>query len=205
VISLDTFFVSKFMAHTTKKSAVPLSSTPTGSVRKSTSLVSSIRDIDWRLYRPNRAGAIPFFIVDKTIFFCLGEDATFKQFTDFGGGVMSTETSLEGGIRELQEESLEIFGPINYDDVQDCLIVTSRNMMIFFLPVNLPLSTYVKMFNIKKETERSLEVTNIFWFTQHQLQALIKGYDSRMRLFYKVRNILDPVFTDIVTELLKRK
>lgn len=172
---------------------------------KSTSLLTRIGKINWSLYRPNRAGAIPYIVEGDTIHFCLGEDALSKQLTDFGGGVAMSETSLEGGLRELREESLDIFEPLLEKDIQDLFVVTSKTMMVFFLPVTLPASTYTKMFDVRKEFEKNLEVTNIFWMTHHQLKGLLEGhhYDGRLKLFYKVRNILQSIYPEIVKSLLK--
>jgi len=73
-----------------------------------------------------RAGVIPFTIYDNRLYFLMGIDRATGELTDFGGHSKMTETIAETALRELTEETCEIFK----DDLrmaQSCLFISTQN------------------------------------------------------------------------------
>lgn len=89
--------------------------------------------------RLSRAGVIPFTIKNDTVYFLMGIDRKTGEYTDFGGGVKNHETFVSCAIRELSEESCELFtGVITEQVLKNSFAVANRNKtnVIFFPFIN---------------------------------------------------------------------
>lgn len=74
------------------------------------------KSIAWKRRKNiQRAGVIFYFFdetADKEIYFILGLDRKFEEWTDFGGSVNVGENGSEAAYREMKEETLDVFQPL---------------------------------------------------------------------------------------------
>lgn len=158
---------------------------------------------------PIRSGAIIYTHHQGKTYFCLGVDTNYGDLTDFAGGVKKDEMLMEngviiGGLRELEEESLGIFGHLKYEDVANQLSFYSSNMLIMFIKLDVNMVNIKKAFseNAEKVGEfvpnKDLEVSDIQWIEKSEFLDSISGRGKR--LYSRVRKILCKV-VDIVSAI----
>lgn len=135
-----------------------------------------VRDVDWdiSLQRFIRAGIIPYFVKNNTIFFGFGLDAATAGIGDFGGHVEAKDTDvLDAAIREYQEESLSIFGDLNREILQDCFVLIGPETAEILLPVNKNAMEYCTKFRELIRDNPEHEVQEIIWLTKEQISKII--------------------------------
>lgn len=142
-----------------------------------------------------RAGAIIYTKDRDKTYFCLGVDTQSGDLTDFGGGVKRYETVIEGGLRELKEESEGIFGNLTVQDVNETLCFHTDNMAISFIPVEGDMNKYVKEFRKKVKNNPNPEVCDIVWLSKDELLESIHGRGRKM--YIRVRRLLTNVTREI--------
>lgn len=153
---------------------------------------------------PIRSGAIIYTHHLGETYFCMGVDSCYGDLTDFAGGVKSGETIIRGGLRELHEESLGIFGELNENNIGQNLAFYSNNMVIMFIRLQINIEKSKRDFNNKiKEREsetfaNKLEVSNIYWLKKSDFLDSIHGKGRKM--YNRVQKILSKV-TDIIQAL----
>jgi hypothetical protein len=152
---------------------------------------------------PIRSGVIVYTHYKGKTYFCLGIDSAYGDLTDFAGGVKKDETVIEGGLRELEEESQGIFGKITPSEVQNCTTFYSSNMLIIFIRRDVDMEKIKRDFLSrvnKKEpnTNKEIEVSNIVWLESKDFLDSINS--KGRRLYSRVRRILYKVI-DIVAAL----
>ncbi len=145
---------------------------------------------------PVRSGVIIYTRKNNKTFFCLGVDADSKDLTDFGGGVTKDETVVEGGLRELKEESQGIFGAISVEEIENTISFCSYNMAIIFIPKDVDMDKITKDFNSKIEKTENFEVSGIKWLDTEELLESIHGRGKKLyvrvvRLLSKVTNTIN--------------
>lgn len=146
-----------------------------------------------------RSGVIPYTLTENNrIIFLLGVDLQSKQYCDFGGGVKKNETSIDGAIREFNEESQEIFEKDelykkeNYENLLSFMI--ERKMAITFRPIPRKWlikarDDFKKRINEKGMSEELIEVVDIAWVDQDEFFKLINNYND-FRLWKRIKNFL---------------
>ena len=160
--------------------------------------ISLARDINVVKDNHIRSGAIIYTKCNNVTYFCLGVDTQSGNLTDFGGGVKKFETIVEGGLRELEEESQGIFGDINPDDIENSVVFHSYNMAIMFIPLEVNPREITKAFMERIRKEEEHEVCDITWLTTDELLESIHGRGRK--LYIRVRKLLSKV-TSTITEL----
>ena len=145
-----------------------------------------------------RSGAIIYTRYNNVTYFCLGIDTESGNLTDFGGGVKRGETIVEGGLRELEEESQGVFGNIGPDDIENAVIFHSHNMAIMFIPLEVNPREITKKFMNKIKNEDEHEVCDITWLNAEEFLESIHGRGKK--LYIRVRKLLSKV-TSTITEL----
>ncbi len=146
---------------------------------------------------PVRAGVIPFTVRDNHIYFLLGIDRRTRELTDFGGGVKSTETMVEGALREFYEESCKIFGDIiTKSDLEKSMAVTNatRDTAIIFLHVN---SSWIDIAETKfKRSQQELsnikkhnELIGIKWVVDQYFRLIAFNRRSQC-MWRRIQNML---------------
>lgn len=155
-----------------------------------------------------RSGAIIYTHFKGETYFCMGIDSSYGDLTDFAGGVKKTDESvLHGGLRELQEESLGIFGDLKVEDISESLAFYCSNMLIMFIRLNIDIEKTKEDFKIQVKNKSqnnvvgeftSLEVSEIYWLKKEEFLDSILGKGKRM--YSRVRKILSKV-TEIISVL----
>ena len=138
------------------------------------------RDVNplWFQGKVYRCGVIPYIVLKGKVYFCMGRDSKSQDITDFGGGLSMKrdKTPIRAAVRELKEESLNIFKRTS-KDVMSCLCVYNNSSLIVF--VNVGYSSYnmsVKKFKLsyKNLNESECEMDNIIWLDVDQLNTYIQ-------------------------------
>ena len=150
---------------------------------------------------PIRSGAIIYTHFQGKTYFALGQDSMYGDLTDFSGGKKQGESIIEGGLRELEEESLGVFGKIGVSDVKECMGFHTNNMLIMFIHLDVNMQRIVEEFDKRlgeKGENENLEVNQIVWVEKSDFLNIIDG--KGRRLYSRVRRLLSKV-TDIISEI----
>ncbi len=152
---------------------------------------------DLRKINVRRSSVIPYIIINDSIYFLFGIDTDSGDITDFGGGCKSNEFALYGGLREFEEESNGIFGPV-YDEIKksNYVALKDRNMATIFVPLEKEwLHTAKKIFeNERKNTKTKcrLEIKELLWLSEEHLENMLidpTSHDyklwTKLRRYYK--------------------
>lgn len=162
-----------------------------------TSQIQKIKEIDWSKVKPERAGFIIYQKIDGEYFFCLGVDFEHGEITDFAGGISYHRdgTALKGALRELNEESLGIFGEINPKDLDDCWSIYNDKTMTIFLPKSFDESKREEYRRIVKADD---EICDLVLLSLDDFKTLLTGeklkFDSGCReraLYFRVQNLIN--------------
>lgn len=143
-----------------------------------------------------RGGAVIYTQFEGELLFCLGCDAEYQTFTDFGGGFSKKRDIILGHciVRELREESLGVF---NYKVTQvlDFPAIHNSEIAIAFIPVDSEIvfaSAFQFDHTLKTFTGR-LEVDKIEWFSIQTLgDAITNG-----EVYNKVADLIQPILPNI--------
>lgn len=161
--------------------------------------MSLLKSVTMETDSPIRSGAIIFTQCAGNTYFCLGIDRCYGDLTDLSGGIRKNEGVIEGGLRELKEESLGVFD-ISMQEVQNSLGFHTNNMLIMFLKMNVNMEAIKKEFNEKMKHKKyeNLEVTGLIWLDTKEFINCIEG--KGRKLYSRVKKILCNV-TEIISAL----
>lgn len=121
--------------------------------------------------RPQRAGVILYTYVNDVLYFGFGVDSVYHELTDFGGHLdRSDKNAIAGALRELKEESLNVFN-FDYQDVKDDMIIYDDKMAILLVYTNLSPKQVNEKFKLKLKNAKKPEVNDIQWLTLDELKA----------------------------------
>lgn len=162
---------------------------------------SLVKNVRMEVSGPVRSGAILYTKQKGKTYFCMGSDSSYGDLTDFAGGVRKGETIITGGLRELKEESLGVFGEIKESDVQDSICFYTNNMLIMF--IYLPLLDMEKskeLFKLKASEEKKgkIEVSKLVWLEKKEMVECVNG--KGLKMYSRVKKILSKV-TDLISAL----
>lgn len=154
--------------------------------------VDRIKNIDFSTFKPVRAGVIVYTFHKHKTFFILGIDTKSGDVTDFAGGVsFKKEDPLSGGLRELMEESLGIFGNIRVDEIINCISVYDKENLIIFVPINIDINSKIDEFSFRVKHLRNPEVIKLKILSKKDFVALIDGNSIGENVMYdRIRNLL---------------
>jgi len=159
--------------------------------------VNYIKNLDFNSFHPKRAGAIIYTLYKNKIQFVLGKDTDSGDATDFAGGIaIKTENGLAGGLRELTEESLGIFGKITAEEIKNCIAVYDADNLIMFIPIHIDITKKYQEFAYRVKLLKDPEVSDLYIINKRQFISLIKGgsingtvmYDRVRKLLFGTRN-----------------
>ena len=88
--------------------------------------VTTFSDVDWDSYRPVRIGVIPYIINSDYPYWILGVDYEHSEIASFSGGARyrsGDDDAIAALSREWKEETLNIFGDLNRDNIPEASIV----------------------------------------------------------------------------------
>ena len=161
------------------------------SVKNIEVFTSAIKNVKMDADGPIRSGAIIYTHFQGKTYFALGQDSVYGDLTDFSGGKKQNETIIEGGLRELEEESLGVFGKMGVTDVKESSGFYSNNMLIMFIHLNVNMQDIVKEFNTRLVNKTNVEVNGIIWLEKRDFIDTING--KGRRLYSRVRRVLSKV------------
>jgi len=165
--------------------------------KESKSLVKKclVKDLDLNVVKPQRAGVIMYTKINDLLYFGLGVDTLSGEYTDFGGGISYKDKNdknvIEGALREYNEETLGIFGNLNYNDVVDCNVIYNYHNLILFRYVAVDFDNILLQFNIEYNNKIKQgilpEVCNIKWLTLKEFKDVVA---TRGKIFHRVQCFL---------------
>ncbi len=163
--------------------------------KKPTVFKTTVKNLDLQCVKPQRAGIILYTIHNGNVYFALGLDSKSHDLTDFGGHIVYQydENVVCGALREFNEETLEMFDDVKYDDIQDCPVIYDEKNLIIFMHVICDPDVVCRSFNSyydkqshnivntiqksqknsKKKTES--EVCGITWLTWEDFKYSINN------------------------------
>lgn len=158
--------------------------------------------------RPSRSAIVPYWInQDGTISFVFAVDSKYGDITDLGGGVRKYESALTGAIREFTEESHNILGYLDLNDLSCNLSITDGKMATIFVKCKEDIRHLPDKFKLTKLLGNQCgEIECIVIITEHELSNLTKNYRYRLKnrvLWSRVRRFYSSVDIKEVSSILK--
>jgi hypothetical protein len=160
---------------------------PLNPIRKNKGRIRRVCEVNWSTTHPIRGGFIIYTIDSRgKIYVGLGVDNRSGELTDFGGGIKYRRdpTALHGAIRELMEETLSIFGPVDISNpaIQQSPVILTSNMIIIFVRVQLDgngsresRETISRRFRDRVRYLKCPEVRDIIWLNIKKFKSLIES------------------------------
>lgn len=143
------------------------------------------------ILRPRRAGVIPYYKTDETIYFLLGIDRVTNQIADMGGGCKLGEFAISTGIRELQEESNYCISPHDLKPIQVGVWEPATRNCILFAEVHTESvwKDVVKTFaSSNKPSVECEEMSALVWLSREEMTKCI--YSEGNTVWSKTRETL---------------
>lgn len=147
------------------------------------------KSIAWKRRKNiQRAGVVFYFFDEKEIFFILGLDRKFQEWTDFGGSVDVGENGAEAAYREMTEETLGIF-QARLEGVKNMIekshAVIEPNMVIIFMPLNINKEEFTE-YQMKFQEQVNIlnnvvENTEINAFTLPEFEGLVLNSQQEVK------------------------
>lgn len=154
--------------------------------------ITTVKQLDVKNLRIPRAGFFLYTVVNGRIFIGLGIDSKNHELTDFAGQVMYGigETVLHGALRELKEETLEIFSPLSSKDIENCLTIYDENNLVIFMNVGIHPEIISQDFNEKYQASMAFhrEVCGITWLSVDEFKDAINNTTGV--IYERVQNFL---------------
>lgn len=144
-----------------------------------------------------RAGIIPFINSEGIIIYAFGIGNIIGDICDFGGHREAIDTDLlDTAIREYEEESLNIFGRLTREMLQDCEVLEGIDTMEILVPITgMPYSYTTDFLNLIGDNTDH-EIQNIVWLTKQQLLTIVDAQNTvvdNIKIFYmydKIYNVI---------------
>lgn len=152
-----------------------------------------VSELDLNIVKPQRAGVIIYTKIDNEIIFGLGVDTLSKEYTDFGGGISyhKDKNVILGALREFKEESLGIFGEVDFNHVLNSYVIYNNNNLIIFYYINLNPTVINDVFllNYNQTVKDNIvpEVCEIKWMNMTEFK---KNIATRGKMFHRVQVFL---------------
>ena len=174
--------------------------------------MNQVYQVDWSVVKPGRAGLVVCsqrqINNKKEIRLCFGLDAQHGEITDFGGGVCPSydTSSLTGALREFQEETHRVFGPVTQYEMQANWVIYNSNMLIGFLIRDVDEEAISKAFIGK--VRYSSEISCLVWISLEELEILINGGTIKSpdgfrnwKLYERVRKLFSSIGPNLLSYL----
>lgn len=132
-----------------------------------------------------RAGIIPYLLVDEKIYFCFGIDHDSKEYTDFGGIINDEDIDIaDTALRCFRNETLAIF-PINRMSLleKDTLYIFDEKTLIIF----------VNLTSTKLTSPQSCDAYKIFE-SINSCEATEGGPDVNLQVYTEFKGQLEKSF-----------
>jgi hypothetical protein len=147
----------------------------------------------------DRAGVIPYTVINEEKHFCLAVDSTYGNLTDFGGCVKRYELFTRAASRELYEESLGVFDYASKNLYDYSTAVYDKSCIILFLRLDIQnVDISVRDFHRRLKVVNKSESSTIMWVPENIFYMLIKTGKS-----YYINNCIYPSIYKPVCDLLR--
>ncbi len=137
--------------------------------------------------------------------FIMAKDAQSGELSDFGGGKKNNDNnSTMTAIRELNEETLGVIlncENLRKKDLQNCLSMSSDQMLLLFVPVEGNFKDFRKIFLRKSHMTENVEVIDIVNVPQHLFLGKLFPYTFQNQLVSTSRL---PDIYDLVKIFIRR-
>lgn len=156
---------------------------------------TTVKNINLECVRPERAGIILYTKIDGAVYMGFCVDSKSHDLTDAGGRVNESDSNvIEGAIREFEEETLEIFDPIKFNDIKDCPVIYDDQNLIIFMHINVDPNMVSQAFYesyLKTPKRRNYpEVCAITWITWEEFQYCL---NKNGIIYFRVQKFLKRV------------
>ena len=139
--------------------------------------VTTVKELNVKSLRISRSGFILYTVTNGRLFIGLGVDSRSHELTDFAGHVIYYigENVVNGALRELKEETLEIFSTITTRDIENCLTLYNNDNLVIFMNVGIHPDIISQEFNDKYQemAKTKPEVCAITWLTVDEFNDII--------------------------------
>lgn len=156
-----------------------------------------VADIDWDHPKYIRAGIIPYIIQNNIRFYGFSIDGEIGQLGDFGGHrELIDRDVLDTAIREYEEESLNLFGQLTRESLQDCFVLDGVDTVEILVPIPTAFYPYTYAFRQTIGTKTDLEAQNIVWLSRRQVLTAIDSQETAFgetkmyQMYYRIRDVL---------------
>ena len=150
-----------------------------------------VKEVDLNTVRPSRAGVIMYTKINNELYFGLGIDSASQEITDFGGGISykNDKNVILGALREFKEETLGIFGHIDYLSVLEAPVIYNSQLLVIFKYVDLDPIVINTLFRnaYQQQLYKTPEVSNILWMTKTEFSECIR---IRGKMFFRLQTFL---------------
>jgi hypothetical protein len=156
-----------------------------------------------------RSGLVLYFFENNELYFIFALDSLYGELTDLGGSIEFYENFLQGGIRELYEESLGIF---NFEEDfirENSISVYDNKTIIMFQEINIDKKKLISLFKINHieslyRNNEYIEICSLLWISSSNLKKLMtinKEFKiNKFKPTYKESNIPLPEYlSDIIS------
>ena len=154
-----------------------------------------VRDMNWNDPKYIRAGIIPVVEQHGVRFYGFGLDNNVGQLGDFGGHYEHVDADLlDTAIREYEEESLNVFGVLTRDLLQDCVVLDGTDTIEILVPVPPPFYAYTQRFRAMITTNTEHEIQDIVWLSAKQVITAIDSQQAthqQTKLYHMYTRIHD--------------
>ena len=113
----------------------------------SSKVINVVFGRDLKTVRSKRASVAPYTFIKNTktgkyeLFVLMGIHAKSGEVTDFGGGVKKDECDLQASLRELNEETFEMFNKVSMEYIESCVAITRPAYETVIKPTNTKVRT----------------------------------------------------------------
>jgi len=174
--------------------------------------IELVKDINWSKTLAVRAGIIIYSTnKDGKNYFVMGVDDESRELSDFGGGVKykGDINALTAACREFKEETLEIFGELRPEHLENypCILSSgeAKNEIILIM-VRLKIDDFdVVRDNFrervidKRIAHEKIEICDLIALSPQDFDETIRGVSKRNKMFTVVKLILS---AGIVNDLI---
>jgi hypothetical protein len=161
---------------------------------------TTVGKLNLETIHPSRGGVILYTILNGELYFALGLDSRTHELTDFAGGISYKRDGnvISGALREYQEETLNIFSPLSYDNITHCPVIYDSNNLTIFIRVDVNPDDVSRVFGQRYEAYSKLnkgvpEVCSITWLNIKEFRYCVDSYGymyERLRAFLSRANHL---------------
>lgn len=169
---------------------------------KNTVTKTIVQNLDLNIVKPRRAGVIIYTVHNEITYFGLALDSRTHDLTDFGGTIIYKidKNVITGALREFEEETLNIFETITFEDIKSYPVIYDKNNLIIFIHLNIDPDLISKSFNEKYKSvinSEIPEVCSITWLTWPEFQHSII---QRGIIYFRVQKFLNRAgdFSDLL-------